>query len=331
MMTPWITSVGARCSVGLSALQVGLGMRADLVEPRSCALKNGRDEAVGMCRVGGLGRDVFGYKRLLALAAPALREALRPVVPSENERWPLLLALPDAQRPDHEPHYRSMATALANEHGQLLDAKGSQVVAQGHAGGVEVLQRASELLLAGADGVVVGGVDSFYHPEVVRWLDEAYRLHALHIDDGFVPGEAAAFLVLRTQRQKGTHARVIQSALQDEAAMLDEEQPMIAAAMTALFRDTQGSAARWVMTDVNNEHQRRREWRFVSFRHDLGAAQVQRLPEKVGDVGAASVPLMAATAFCWWSLGCAPASKVWLSSSSDGAKRGVAVLEQVTP
>lgn len=326
MITPWIVSVGARCSVGLNALQVAACMRADLVEPRASTFKDGRGRAVGMCRVGGLGSALVGYERLMQLALPALREAVDGVT---GEGWPLLVALPAAERPDYEERFQTVAQELARKGGSVLDAEKAEVVLTGHAGGIEVLRRAAEMLAAGASGVVVGGVDSFHHPEVVRWLDEAYRLHALDVDGGFIPGEAAAFLVLRPKQQAGARARLLYAEVRDEPAMLTPERPLIAEAMTALFKDSNGTAAPWVMNDVSNEYQRRRQWRFVSFRHDLSAAVVHYLPEKVGDVGAASAPLMAATAFSWWSLGCAPASKVWLASSSDAAGRGVAVLEEV--
>lgn len=306
--------------MGQSALQVAMGVRADLFEPRAGDFHNARGEDVGLCRVGGLGKT-HGYERMVGLAAPALREAIG----EETLLWPVCVALPARGRKDDDERFETrFMQDVAHKCGLRVSPNQVDVVRAGHAGGVEVLRRASERLDAGAEAVVVGGVDSFHHPDVLAELDASYRIHAIGVDDGFIPGEAAAFIVLRPHRA-GAIAQLVDARVAEEQTLKDDERPNLAEAITSLVRDAAGTAAPWVMTDVTGEHWRQREWQMVSLRHDLHN-EVLALPASVGDVGAASCPLMVAIAATWWRHGCAPAGKVLLLTSSDGPERGVALL-----
>jgi 3-oxoacyl-[acyl-carrier-protein] synthase-1 len=279
-----------------------------------------------MCRVGGVGGDCYGYDRLLALAAPALREA---VVGREVSEHALVLALPTTVRPDEDPRLATtFAADLCARASVAIDPKRVTVLRTGHAGGVEALRIASEQL-ANRPGVVVGGVDSYYHPEVLSWLDAAYRLHGLGVDDGFIPAEGAAFVVLERGGDDAL-AQLVAVHCAQEPAMLDESLPNIAEALTSLVKQVDGTGAKWVIHDANGEHVRQREWGMVALRHDLRSGKVMRMPNELGDLGAATAPMMAAIAATWWKVGCAPASRVLLLASSETAERAACVLEEVS-
>src|SRR4051812_32061655 len=93
---PFLMGVGARATLGQSALQLAMCARARKLVPSTMTVRDKRGRFIGACPAWGMPRDVFGYERLLALAAPALREAagelLAPI--------PLALALPEPGRPD---------------------------------------------------------------------------------------------------------------------------------------------------------------------------------------------------------------------------------------
>jgi 3-oxoacyl-[acyl-carrier-protein] synthase I len=316
-----IVSVGARAALGLHALQVALGMRAGLFEPRASRLSDARGRAIGCCRVGGLGADLHGAARLLALAEPALREAS---AGQDLSDVALIVALPIPERADGAPQMDELGAELATRLGAPFASV--QVIRQGHTGGLAALVIAHKLLRDGCPGVLVGGVDSYYHPDVLASLDGELRLHALGIDDGFVPGEGAAFMMLRPQASPDDLAHVVAMRLASEPAMLDEERPNIAEGLSEAIRGTDGTDARWVMTDVNAEHRRTREWTLVATRHRLTAGEVSRPCSELGDLGAATVPMMAAIACGWWRHGCAPNREVLLLASSSDDRRGAALL-----
>ncbi|MBW2456365.1 MAG: hypothetical protein JRI68_17730 [Deltaproteobacteria bacterium] len=326
-----VVATGARGATGLNALQLAMGVRARLFEPRACGFKDRRGRAIGLCRVGGLPADLHGYDRLLALAAPALREATAGQPPATV---PLLLALPEAGRPDDDDRFDTTFLAELAQRADVTIIRGrSEVVRRGHAGMAWVLDEAVRLLRAGAPTVVVGGVDSYYEPATLQWLDEAYRLHSLEAANGFIPGEAAAFLVLRAAGAKprageaAAPCRLVALARDEEHAVLDDEEPNLARAITKVACEVGAREAPWVLCDVNGERHRLREWRMVAYREDLSAGAQLRLPHEIGDVGAASGAVMMCLATSYWRLGCAPGSRAVILLSSEGTERGALLLE----
>jgi len=326
-----VVATGARAATGLNALQLAMGVRARLFEPRACGFKDKRGRAIGLCRVGGLAADLHGYDRLLALASPALREA---TAGQPRATVPLLVALPETGRPDDDERLETAFLAdLAHRAELTIAPRRSEVVRRGQAGMVWALDEAVRLLRAGAPTVVVGGVDSYYDPATLTWLDEGYRLHSLEAANGFIPGEAAAFLVLRpagTEPRAGedpSPCRLVAVSQDEERTVLDDEQPNLARALTQVVREVGAREAPWVLSDVNGERHRLREWRMVALREDLSTAEQLRLPRELGDVGAASGAVMMSLAATYWRLGCAPGRRAVILLSSEGPERGAISLE----
>lgn len=317
-----IVSLGARCPLGLNSLQVAMCVRAKKHEPRSCQFVDKRDQPIGVCLTGGLPGHLVGFERMLQLAAPALTEATAGL--EHDVPPPLFLALPEPGRPDDSAGFgERFVEALAAQSGFAIDHTSSQVVRCGHAGVAYALEAGAALLHQGAETVIVGGVDSYYHPGVLAWLDDAYRLHALNVQDGFTPSEGAAFFVLRRSAKESLgQVRRVATAKENGP---EAETPNIGAAMTQLLsRFTSGGEPfKWVMTDNNGERHRAREWAMVSVRGGIANdAEHHRPVSELGDVGAATGALFLAIACRHWDAGCAPAQRVLLALHSEGGERG---------
>lgn len=327
-------SVGARTSVGLSALQVAMSARAAKMEPRGTRFRDKHGRAVGMCRVGGLAADLVGHDRLLALAAPALREAWPGAL---EDRLPLFVALPEPGRPDDDGRFGiDFVEALQAQSKAKVDVARSAVTRAGHAGFAWALEAALATLGRpdAPPAVMVGGVDSYYHPEVVRWLDEACRLHSLEAEEGFIPGEGAGFALL--VRDPGALCALRPLAAIDRVLTGREEtvvtgEPNIARAMTAMMHTLGGgSALRWVLTDLNGERHRAREWGLVALRGVLAEGAVEeRFARAFGDVGAATGALLLAVACMFFRSGCAPASTGAVALHAEGPARGALRFEAI--
>lgn len=321
-----VVSVGARSPLGLNSLQVAMTVRAKKHEPRDCAFVDRRDRPIGMCLTGGLHARLFGFDRMLGLAVPALIEAV------ENIEFeappPLIVALPEPGRPDDVAAFGGhFLEALSVKSGFAVAHISSTVVRHGHAGFAYALQKAAALLDQGASSVVVGGVDSYYHPGVLEWLDEAYRLHAIGVQDGFTPSEGAAFTVLRKTSDSAL-ATVNRVGVATEHGF-DDEQPNIGAAMTQLVADLAGGANefKWVMTDNNGERHRAREWAMVTLRGGIARdAEHDRLVGELGDVGAATGALFLAIACEHWRARCAKSNRLLVALHSEGGERGTIEL-----
>src|SRR4051794_34899728 len=117
--------------------------RARKLLPCPTSFVDKRGVSVGLCLAGGLAEDLGGVPRLLALARPALREAVQG---ARLANLPLVLALPEAGRPDDDPRYESgFIATLAAEAQAPIDVARSKVVRAGHAGGALALEAALAL------------------------------------------------------------------------------------------------------------------------------------------------------------------------------------------
>src|SRR6185503_18269887 len=75
LVAPYLIGVGARASLGESALQLAMCARARKLVPTTTLMRDKRGHYIGACPAWGLPPELQGYERLIALAAPALREA----------------------------------------------------------------------------------------------------------------------------------------------------------------------------------------------------------------------------------------------------------------
>jgi 3-oxoacyl-[acyl-carrier-protein] synthase-1 len=333
----YVLSVGARSSLGLSALQTAMCVRAKKSEPRSSEFLDKRGHSIGVCVTGGLPAALFGYERLVALAAPALIEAAAGRG-SDAAPIPVALALPEPGRPDDDARFgRKIFEDLAAATGLPIDAARSVAVRAGNAGGALAIEAAASMLAAGAPAALVGGVDSYYHPDVLRWLDEECRLHSIEAENGFVPGEAAAFLLLsRPAAPRGARPLAsLQHVMTDREETAASDEPNIARAMTQIVKSVADRIKEkpipWVLTDINGERHRVREWTRVEARGSIGKATAHdRFAEDLGDIGAAFGPVLAAIACIYWQSGCAPARSAVVALHAEGAPRGAFLLEEAT-
>jgi 3-oxoacyl-[acyl-carrier-protein] synthase-1 len=331
-MSTSIFGVGARGPLGMNALQVAMCARAGKLTPSTTGFVDKRGQHVGMCLDGTLDETLHGCDRLVKLGAPALAEAVAHAGARLGEsgakldKPALFLALPEPGRPDDDLRLNGdVLAALAGEARVAVDLERSRVVRAGQAGGALALEAA---LASGAPWAIVGGLDGYYHPGVLRWLDEECRLHALGAENGFIPSEGAAFLVLGARGPRDAALGSVVHAQGTLETTVTRDEPNIAAAMTALVHDlVPRSRIDWVLCDVNGERHRVREWSMVAMRTDLAHLPEQRMPDLVGDLGAATGATAAAMACSLWQTRCAPGSAAIVALHSEGPERGAFLLE----
>lgn len=252
-------------------------------------------------------------------------------VGGESARWPVFLAAPEKGRADDDGRFDgAIVAAIAEAAHMAVDVGRSRAIRAGHAGVAIAVAAALEEIARGAPAVVVGGVDSYFHPDVLAWLDEEHRLHALDAENGFVPGEGAAFFVLGPKLGGAAPVSVRRAVVGREETVLGDE-PNIGASMTGILRELCASAPgerlAWSMSDVNAERHRVREWGLASGRGAFADDAVHDRPvDDLGDLGAASGAVFAALACELYRVGGAKRSSVCVALASDGAERGAFLL-----
>ncbi len=286
------------------------------------------------------------WDRLVELVLPALDEALESASLPRREWASVHLSLAlrapaGSAKPEDMGRY---VLERSYTEGALPRPRAAAVRFEGHAAGAVGIVDAVRALRAGERACcVVGGAETFLDPDALGALDLAFRLRSERAADGYLPGEAAAFVVLETAARAAERgvkplAAIAGYGLADEPDPLGSKTPCAAAGLSDVIRQVSARAARdgdamapanWVMSDQNGERHRAKEWALVVSRlHELldPAFELWHPAENFGDTGPASVPLLAAMAVETMRRGAAPGREALLVASSDGPARAGLLL-----
>jgi 3-oxoacyl-[acyl-carrier-protein] synthase-1 len=276
-------------------------------------------------------------RRMLRLAAPALKEAVADIGPPADT--PLLLAFPEALPGRPAPAGGKFLEHLAKQSGVTFRIAGSCVFPNGRAAGFLALAQALALLDTGKESrVIVGGVDSHLDLHLIGTLDAESRLLADGVMDGFIPGEGASFLLLGAaagERGGPPRSRILAVATGTERGHRYSEEPYLGEGLAATFQELFSTAGvkepvQTVLAGLNGEHFGAKEWGTALMRSKKAFADAMRLEHPVdcfGDPGAALGPLLLGIAAIGVREGhLGEPCLVW--SSSDRGERGAALLQR---
>ena len=285
-----------------------------------------------------------GPKRLLALAEPALREACAWLddVNLPQLSVPLYLGLPAIRPGFTERDAATVRSGLACFEGLPIKLAKVITYTEGHAAGLVAFARAAEEMNHGAfEMCLVGGVDSYSHPDTLEWLQANRQIAGPISRSGFVPGEGAAFCFLTTEKGRDrlgakALARVVAIAIGKETKLIKTADMCLGEGLTATVRDAVSSLrlpderVNEIYCDINGERYRSEEWGFVCLRLSqyFDDATAYRSPSECwGDVGAASGSLLVRLACQAFARGYSRGPRAMVWASSEGGQRGVLVLE----
>lgn len=336
----------------LDIVAAGMATAVGLDRASSCAAMRGRLDGFQETRfVAGSGewqigapvplpRNWIGAKRLAHLVAGAIVEVLR-AEPRAAEDAALLLCLAEEDRPGRLPTDGHAFAAMVAE---IVEAQSSQrtvLVAHGRPAGFAALDRARKILAEGdARYVIIAGVDSYLTgPAIAHYLGRE-RLLGPDNPNGFIPGEAAA-AVLCTAEPVGRLVLTGLGLSREKAHIyngLDEDGldlPLRGDGMTAAYKaalDAAGvelSGVEYRIADLIGEQYFFKQTALASLRLERGRKEFQDLwspGESLGNIGAATVPVMIGMALSAAEKGYTPGSPVLIEASSDAGACGAAVF-----
>jgi 3-oxoacyl-[acyl-carrier-protein] synthase-1 len=335
-----VVGLGARTATGLTALSAAMTSRAGKSTPRECHMVDRTGAPIAMCRLATIGDDVLGAARLLPMAAPALREAAEAHVTAQRARLqiapkiPAIVAVPDSLA---QKDARAFLEQLGVESGIELDLGRSEIVSSGRAGGAAAIEKACARLTRGDDeAIVVGGVDTHFDPDRLEALDAAMRLHGPECENGFIPGEGAAFALLGARRRVGARplAQIAGASTESEPRPYGSPEPCQAIAVTVAAKRALAPLGKtrvsWALSDVVGERHRVEEFLYATGRlHDAFENLAHDQPlMKTGDLGAASTVALLVIACVGFETGFAPSGAAAIFAHSDGPLRGVLVVTE---
>ncbi len=336
----------------LNIVAAGMATAVGLDCAASCAAMRGRIDGFQQTRfVAGAGdwqigapvplpRNWIGAKRLAHLVAGAIVEVLRKA-PDAAADARLILCLAEEDRPGRLPtDGHAFATMVAG----IVEASSAQrtvLVAHGRPSGFAALERARKMLSEGVtQNVIIAGVDSYLTgPAIAHYLGKE-RLLGPATPNGFIPGEAAAAVLCSAQ----TKGRLVLTGLgmaREKAHIyngLDEDGldlPLRGDGMTSAYKaamDQAGvdlSGIEYRISDLIGEQYFFKQTTLASLRLERGRKEFQDLwspGETLGNIGAATVPLMIGMALTAAEKGYTPGSPVLIEASSDAGACGAAVL-----
>ena len=339
-----VAGVGARTPLGLTSTQTGFLGRAGMVSLQEAPLPDGAGQAFTMGLVSVVPRELRGTARLEALTGPALEELFSELGQRLSGSRLRLHLLADEPLGAFSVDVASLEFALRQQASAL---HGSNVAVEVHAtgtgGGAAILATIQERLQQGVcDAVLFGGAHTDVDPCRIEALTASDRIFSPDNRDGLVPGEGAAFVLLTlpaTARALGLPVRAVIQAFSPgfETARPDNDHPAFEAkGLTVAVRRAMTSAnaqSGWLMNDLNTELFRLYEYQAVLARSQdlLCPPQVMEAPaQRLGDQGAASLPLHLVLAAEAWRRGYAPCPRLLTTTGSDSGARTAVVVAQPT-
>jgi 3-oxoacyl-[acyl-carrier-protein] synthase I len=301
-------------------------------------------EPVRVARASWLGADVRGSERYARLLLPAIEQALEVLSMDTLQRGPrvgLALALPPERPGRPAALVPALLAAIAARYpDQFVEIRTFE---SGHAASYLALEAAMTGLAAAAvDVCLVAGVDTYFVPETLEWLEAVDQLHGagrLNNAWGFVPGEGAGAVLIGLERlahELGgpSYGTITGLGIARETRLIKTAAVCTGDGLTEAFRAAlvglePGARVHNVFCDLNGDPYRADEYAFSVLRtkeHFRAASDFVAPADCWGDVGAASGPLHIALAVIShrkrYSKG--DVSLAW--ASSDGGERGAALI-----
>ncbi len=341
-----IVAIAARTPVGLCAEASAAAIRAGISRIDEHPFMVDADgDPLGCGRDPDVDPTLFGADRCIELLVSALAELHAKAAAFAPERVALVVELAVAEpRPGFEAgSERRLAAEVARRAPMGPRAFEVRVAGRGHAGVFVALDNAVKSIARGEREVcIVAGVDSYLHADTLDWLDADRRIARASTRGGFPPGEAAAALLVVSERVRRdlrlpSPAAVVAVACahepRDETAPegLQGEGLQRAIGEAAAGRDRSSPRIDRLYCDINDERARSTDLGFALLRcGDLfrdGTDYVTPVGN-VGDVGAATGALNCILAASAWSRGYASGTNALISGASWGGLRGAALLER---
>lgn len=335
----YINATGMVTAVGLDALS-------------SCAAMRGRLDGFAETRFVGAGsdwligaavplpRNWIGPKRLAHLAAGSIIEILRQY-PMAEQHLELILCLSEPDRKGRPVQHSDGFAKLVLEIAELPPETVVKIVEHGRPSGFVALERARKSLATNqAKYVLIVGVDSYLTGPSIAYYLGAERLLTPKNADGFIPGEAAAAILISTSAP-GPLALTGLGLAREEAFIYNEleedglHRPLRGDGMTSAYKaalDQAGTTMAGIeyrIGDLIGEKYFFKQSALAALRLERGRSAFQDFwspGENVGNVGAAVVPLMMGMALIAAEKKYDMGSPVLIEASGDDGACGAAVL-----
>lgn len=255
-----IRSTGMVCGVGFNAPTACAAIRCGINSFQETRFMDEGGEWIMGCEVP-LEQPWRGKTKLIKMAAPAIRECLegnKQIIPKST---PLLLCLSEHERKgrvidDDNQFFLDLQDELSIEFHEK-----SRVIAKGHVAVAVAFKHARQLLQdLNIKHVLIAATDSLLVAPTLSHYEENERLLTSNNSNGFIPGEAAAALVIEPVYAKADNQLICHGlGFGVEKAHVDSEEPLRADGLTAAIKESLNDAGcgesilDFKITDISGE------------------------------------------------------------------------------
>ncbi|MGF1606617.1 MAG: hypothetical protein ACFB22_09790 [Rhodothalassiaceae bacterium] len=277
-----------------------------------------------------------GLSKLVKMAAGALDEALERAAPIDPRAVPLFLCVAERERRGRLPGIdNALFARIEEEVGARFDDR-SRIILQGRTGGATALKLARRAF-AEADPperIAIVGVDSYLVGPTLTALAAQDRLMSAENSNGFIPGEAAAALILTPAQAAGLRCTGLGFA--QEPAPRGSGKPLraegLAQAVKAALAEAGLSMAEmdYRLCDAGGDQYGFKDAALALSRtlHVVKERfEFEHLAPSLGEIGAATVPAMLAVTLAAQQKGYAPGPRLIAHAAQAGGARAALVLD----
>lgn len=284
-----------------------------------------------------LPRNWIGLKRLAHLAAGAIHDVFEST-PAARDQCALILCLAEEDRPGNMTPDGAALAALIGEIIEIPARTKTRVIAHGRPSGFVALEQARKLLARGeAAYALIVGVDSYLSGLGIAHYLANERLLTPDNANGFIPGEAAAAVLVAADKPGKLALGGLGLAREPAPIYNEDEQPLRADGMTEAYRRAMDEAGvtlaqvDYRIADLIGEQYFFKQTALAALRLERGRSEFQDLwspAESVGNVGAAVVPMMLGMALTATRKGYSGGTPLLIEASADDGACGAAVLHE---
>jgi 3-oxoacyl-[acyl-carrier-protein] synthase-1 len=330
-----VQSAGLVTSVGLTAAASCAAIRAKVANPSQSHFLDDAGVRILAHQVT-LDQPWRGVDKLARMATLALQEALEPLI-SNRANLPLLLCIAEPERPGRVHALQERLLRAIEELCEANFSAESRVIAEGRVSVISALAYARQLVYGkGVQQVLIVAVDSLVVGRTLAAYSSEGRLLTAQNSDGFMPGEAAAaILVGRPADNSRLVCRGIGLGL--ENSHVRSGAPLRAEGLASAHRRALEEAgcsidqAGFRIADLSGEQYYFKEAdlalsRLLRTRQE--DPQIWHPAETVGNCGAAIGGICLALAHSAFWAGYAPAPMALIHLSDDAGRRASALVAE---
>jgi len=331
---------------GVGVLSTGMVSGVGLSAPASCAAIrcgiSGFEETRFMfdgewllgCEVP-LEKPWRGREKLIRMVMATIEECLAGGGDVQVSDVPLLLCLAEERRPGRLDGLDESMLQEVQERSGVQFHGWSRVFSAGRVGGVQALEYSRRLLAEGRPACLLAGVDSYLVGATLEAYYEDHRLLTPENSNGFIPGEAAAAVLLGPPRAD-TVLSCVGVGFGTEPAPLGSGEPLRADGLVEAYKATLSEAGLdlgevdYRIADVSGEQYGFKEAALALtrvLRQRKEEFDIWHPADCVGEVGAAAVPVMLGVVRAAQEKGYAPGPYAIGHASMDGQERAAFILK----